>query len=538
MKLSELLAGLPSTRIRQARRPGPGGILPDLPHGLHPDLEITSIQNVAQKVEAGGMFVAVKGHVFDGHRFIGEALRRGASAVVHQEDLPGDLPVPDPGADTAFVGVADTRKALAALSAGFFGRPSEKLTLIGVTGTNGKTTTSFLIEKVLEAAGFRVGVIGTLNARYPGTVLNNPVTTPESIDLQRLLAEMVGAGVTHVVMEVSSHALDLHRVDHCAFDGAVFTNLTQDHLDYHGDMEAYWASKRRLFTEHLARGVKRERAWAVLNGEDPRGRELDRLLAIPRLRVGRTAQHPVHPEGVRLGPEGTTARIVTPAGAFDLHSPLVGAHNLENLLSAAAAGVLLKLPPERIRRGLEAVSAIPGRLERVPDPDGRHVYVDYAHTPDALLNVISALKRVGGNRSRLICLFGCGGDRDRGKRPLMGEIAGRLCDIALLTSDNPRTENPADILSMILAGVRKTAAVPLDPERTAGETSEKGFLVEPDRKKAIRLGIRLTRPGDTLLIAGKGHETYQIVGSRTVPFDDRLEALGAMEELRRNSGKR
>jgi UDP-N-acetylmuramyl-tripeptide synthetase len=478
---------------------------------------IDSVHYRSKEVTPGGLFVAIKGFSADGHDFIADAVARGAVAVVSQRPVPTSLPV---------IQVQNSRKALALIAGGFYGNPSRHLHLTGITGTNGKTTISYLVESILTQAGFSCGVIGTINYRYAGQVRPNPVTTPESLDLQRILAQMQKAGVSHVVMEVSSHALDLFRVAGCQFDLAVFTNLSQDHLDYHGDLETYWRCKKRLFLEYLAAEPRSTRAAAVVNGDDAYGRELLSELALPKLSTGTTREAMIRPEDCRQDQDGIEARIHTPHGDFKFKSPLVGHHNLENILNATGVGVSLGLPLTTIAAGIERLKCVPGRLENVANPMGRFVYVDYAHTPDALENVLSSLRPLCKNR--LICVFGCGGDRDRIKRPLMGEIAARLSDLALATSDNPRSEDPQTIISQILPGVRKAVSRRYNAEELAAGWTEKGYAVESDRKKAIRLAVTASRPGDTILIAGKGHENYQIVGGRTVPFDDRQEALLAL----------
>ncbi|MEJ2167555.1 MAG: UDP-N-acetylmuramoyl-L-alanyl-D-glutamate--2,6-diaminopimelate ligase [Desulfobacterales bacterium] len=343
---------------------------------------------------------------------------------------------PSAQSEPVIVQVRDTRAALADLAACFFNRPSEHLTLIGITGTNGKTTVAYLIESILAAAGFRVGVIGTINYRFAGKSFPNPMTTPESLDLQRIMSEMLQAGVTHVVMEASSHSMALYRIRGCCFDVAVFTNLSQDHLDFHGDMQAYWSSKKRLFTEYLNQGPKKEKAMAVVNCDDPKGQELAKNLPVPIVRTGATPGCEIKAETFRYGLTGTAGRVSIPQGSFDFKTPLVGIHNVANILSAAGAAAALNVPPAAIKAGVESLAAIPGRLERIENNSERFVYVDYAHTPDALKNAVSALKQIAP--AGIICVFGCGGDRDRDKRPQMGEIVARLCDLAIVTSDNPR----------------------------------------------------------------------------------------------------
>ncbi|MCG2829723.1 MAG: UDP-N-acetylmuramoyl-L-alanyl-D-glutamate--2,6-diaminopimelate ligase [Desulfobacteraceae bacterium] len=492
-----------------------------------PDYEIGSIHYRAQEVKPNGLFVAVKGFKADGHDFIDEALARGASIIVTQKPV---------NKESAIIEVENTRRALAAISANFYGNASEKLFIIGITGTNGKTTTAYIIESILAEAGFRVGVIGTINYRYAGRVFPNPMTTPEALDLQKILAEMHENGITHVVLEVSSHAIDLHRIDCCRIDIGVFTNLTRDHLDYHGDMDSYWFCKKRLFTEHLKTGPKKSHAMAVVNCDDKRGKGLYNLLSeasdsMPVISTGSTADKMIWPDNIKYSLTGITGKISTKLGTFNFKSPLAGEHNLENILSATGVGIALGLSSAIIKAGIEKTGWIPGRLEFIPNKAGKFVFVDYAHTPDALEHVLSSLKSIKDNEiGRIICVVGCGGDRDRGKRPQMGEIAGRLCDLAIITSDNPRTEDPMEIISRIIEGIKQTPSKEHTLSDLAKGIQEKGYVIEPDRRKAIKLSITSAGPGDIILIAGKGHETYQLIGGETFPFDDREEAREALKE--------
>jgi len=505
------------------------------------DPEIRSVHYRAQDVKPGGLFVAIQGLVADGHDFIDEALARGASAIVMQKkprpfclsngelsanarhDRKGD----EYGQEgPIIIAVVNTRKALAALSSRFFDDPSEKLVTIGITGTNGKTTTAFLLEHILAKAGFNVGVIGTSNYRYAGKTYKNPMTTPESLDLQRILSDMFNTGITHVVMEVTSHAIDLFRVHSCSLDIGVFTNLSQDHLDYHGDMNSYWSCKKSMFTHHLNSGPKKDRATAVINCDDAKGKELHMMLAMTTLTTGRSEDNLIRPKNFHLDLTGITGEILTPTGAFEFRSPLAGKHNLENILCAAGAGIALNLPLTALKDGIESVTGVPGRLERIPNDVGRHVYVDYAHSPDALKNVLSFLRSMTGGR--IICIFGCGGNRDRDKRPQMGKIAGNLSDLAIITSDNPRTEEPMNIIDQVLLGMKKAIAHSYSTAELETGFQKQGYAVEPDRKKSIQLGIMASRPGDTVLVAGKGDETYQIIGDKTIPFDDRKVAEMAL----------
>lgn len=483
------------------------------------EIEVTSLHYDTRTVKPGGLFVAIEGFSTDGHSYIQNAVAMGAVAVVSQK--PSAAPRP-------LIQVSDSRKALAVLADHFFGNPSRHLTLIGITGTNGKTTTAYLIENMLLAAGFQVGVIGTVNYRYKDKVFENPVTTPESLDLQRILAEMRSGGVTHVVLEVSSHAIDLSRIEGCRFDMGVFTNLTQDHLDYHGNMDRYWACKKRLFTQYL--GFDKN-PLAVINTESPQGLELVSDLTYPCITTGRSPDNMVHSESSVIDLNGIRGSIASPRGSISFVSSLVGQHNLENILSAAGVGSALALSLDEIQTGIENTRSVPGRLERVSVVADRPVYVDYAHTPDALENVLKALQELAPER--IVCIFGCGGNRDKSKRPLMGQIAATLSHLTIVTSDNPRSENPEDIIDEILPGVRCVCQNEYSAKELNQGFDQKGYCREPDRKRAIEIGIRAAKPGDTVLIAGKGHETYQIIGDTSKPFDDRAVARSALSAFQR-----
>jgi UDP-N-acetylmuramoyl-L-alanyl-D-glutamate--2,6-diaminopimelate ligase len=524
LKLASLIGDIRISMVngRRARRQG------DVVRFLKPDPDIASLHSRAQNVKPGGLFVAIQGFAADGHDYIDQALENGAVAVVAQKPVRLTSGV-------ALIEVEDTRKALAALAASFYGHPSEKLVVVGITGTNGKTTTSYLIERILLQAGYAPGVIGTVNYRYAGETYDNPVTTPESLDLQRILSRMLAAGVTHVILEVSSHALDLHRVDACWMDVGVFTNISQDHLDYHQDMENYWRCKKSLFTDILRSGPKQKHAAAVINRNDPKGEELVRIADLKKITVGDAQDNTVRSDISQQDLSGIAGRIDTPAGSFDFRSSLVGRYNCENILCAAGVAVALDVSPATIKDGIEDAAVIPGRLEPIPNQGRRFVYVDYAHTPDALRNVLAALTAIAVRR--VLCVFGCGGDRDRGKRPQMGKIAAQMCDLAIVTSDNPRSEPPLVIIDQILLGTRQVCRKEYSAAELGNGTPEKGYTVEPDRRKAIRLAIAASRPGDTVLIAGKGHETYQILGGRTIAFDDRTVAAQALADVMSDASK-
>lgn len=491
------------------------------------DQLINSIHYDSRRVKPGGLFVAIKGLQADGHAYIDDAVERGASAVVTEQGWSGPAPV-------SVVQVENARRALAALSAAFYGNPSRELFVIGITGTNGKTTTAYLVEAILKAANLNVGVIGTINYRFGGQTFASPVTTPESLDLMQILRQMVDSGITHVVIEVSSHALDLDRVAFCEFNVGVFTNLSRDHLDYHGDMETYWQCKRKLCLDCLRPRSKQAKAAAIINWDDAKGKALASEVSARCLRVGLSEGSEIRAEGIREGIGDTSGRVQVPEGrSFDFTSHLVGRHNVYNILAATGVATAMGLPISTMKKGIEGLQGVPGRLEAVVNQAGLSVFIDYAHTPDALENVLTALRRL--TSGRLITVFGCGGDRDRDKRPMMGAAAGRLSDLSVLTSDNPRSEAPAAILSEIMAGTASVRDRQYEPRELAKGFDTAGYVVEPDRRRAIALGLGVGRPGDTVLVAGKGHETYQITGGRTIPFDDRVEAKEALERLSGNS---
>jgi UDP-N-acetylmuramoyl-L-alanyl-D-glutamate--2,6-diaminopimelate ligase len=462
----------------------------------------------SRRVEPGALFVAVPGLRQDGRQFIPEALRRGAAAVV------AEGPDPPEAARTARILVPSAREALARLADAYYGRPSREMVLVGITGTNGKTTTSYLVDALLRAAGHRTGLIGTIQYRIGDESLPAGQTTPEAVELQDLLARMRRRGVTAAAMEASSHALALHRVDGLAFDVAVFTNLTQDHLDFHGTLEEYRRAKARLF-RLLASGGK-PRPTAVINVDDPAGPGMVAGLDLPTLGFGLSPRAEIRPEAWTSGADGIRMRVATPAGPVEIESRLVGEHNVMNLLGAAGVGVALGLAPSLMGPALAGVAAVPGRFERVEAGQPFLVVVDYAHTPDALERVLATGRKLVTPPGRLAVVFGCGGDRDRGKRPQMGTIAARAADRVWVTSDNPRSEEPQAIIREIVTGLTG-----------AGEPPH-GCVVEPDRRAAIEAALAWAAPGDVVVIAGKGHETYQIVGSQVLPFDDRAVAREAL----------
>jgi UDP-N-acetylmuramoyl-L-alanyl-D-glutamate--2,6-diaminopimelate ligase len=472
-----------------------------------PPASVTGLTADSRRVEPGDCFVAVPGFKQDARRFIPEAARRGATLVVTEGSAA-------PGTAVAQVIVPSARLALARLADAYHDHPSSALTVVGITGTNGKTTTSYLVEALLSAKGLTTGVIGTIRYLLGRETRPAGQTTPESVELQAMLAEMRAAGVRGVAMEVSSHALALHRVDGIEFDVAVFTNLTQDHLDFHGSLEEYGRAKRRLF-ELLASGTKVTRT-AVVNADDAAGARMVAGLDVPVLTFGRAADARVRAVDFESGPGGIRLTMATPRGRIALVSPLIGEHNVSNLLAAAATGLALGLPPETIAGALGGVRGVPGRFEQVEAGQPFLVVVDYAHTPDALERVLATARKL--TRGRLAAVFGCGGDRDRTKRPLMGEIAARLADRVWVTSDNPRSERPAAIIDEILVGVRRAI------------TEGARWATEPDRRRAIAAALEWAREGDTVVIAGKGHETYQVIGAEVLDFDDRDVARQLLKE--------
>jgi UDP-N-acetylmuramoyl-L-alanyl-D-glutamate--2,6-diaminopimelate ligase len=478
--------------------------------------EISEIVHDSRKAVPGSLFVAVRGFHSDGHRFIPQAVRQGAVAVVGEEEGTAV-----PGAAAIMLPVPDSRKALAALAAKFFGYPSRRLALVGITGTNGKTTTSYLVKSVIEAAGSAAGLIGTIDYRIGSMVYPAPNTTPESLDLQRLFAEMAGQGIGHCVMEVSSHALALGRTDGCEFRVAAFTNLTQDHLDFHRTMEEYFQAKLLLFSG-LGPG-----STAVVNADDVRAPEIIRRTRARVITFGTTAPADVRPAGaVMHGMHGLSFTVITPRGTIELSSPLVGRHNVSNILAAVGIAVALGITGETIAAGVRSMRAVPGRMEKVDEGQPFGVIVDYAHTEDALHRLLDAVREVAAGR--MITVFGCGGDRDRTKRPKMGAVAARMSDMVIVTSDNPRTEDPHAIIAEIEAGMSAAGRRAALTDDLGSPGARTPYLVLPDRATAIERAIGLAERGDVVVLAGKGHEDYQILGERKVPFDDREHARRAI----------
>jgi UDP-N-acetylmuramoyl-L-alanyl-D-glutamate--2,6-diaminopimelate ligase len=482
------------------------------------DVRVTAIAHDSRAVTPGAVFVAVPGQRADGATFAAQAIAKGAVAVVAESPAPAEI---REAGSIPWIQTLDARLSLAEVSAIFYGHPSEELTVIGVTGTNGKTTTTYLLASVLDAAGQPCGRLGTVSVRtgpVPGDETDAAHTTPEANEVQRLLREMVTRGCKACAMEVSSHALVLHRVASLRFSAAIFTNLTRDHLDFHGDMASYFEAKRRLF-DMLPAG-----APAAINIDDPRGADL-----IPRVSraitfgVNRAAD--VRPEGVQASLDGLVFDVITPRGKLSVRSPLVGWPNVSNILGVVACAVALDIPDAAIEQGLARLDGVPGRFQVVSGAaDDVRVVVDYAHTDDALKNLLETARPL--THGRLITVFGCGGDRDRSKRPLMGAVAARLSDLVVLTSDNPRSEEPDRIIDEIKRGIVQ----PTDPSAPVRVGTP--LLVHLDRRIAIDQAIRAARAGDVVLIAGKGHEKYQVIGDRTLPFDDVEVARAALSQRR------
>ncbi len=460
-----------------------------------PDIAVRGVRYRSSDVGPGDLFVCVKGFQHDGHDFAPDAVRRGAAALVVERELVLDVP--------QFV-VADTRVALALASAAMFDHPSEKIAVVGITGTNGKTTTTYLLDSIARADGRTTGLVGTVETRIADERRPASRTTPESADLQALFSEMRDAGVTTCAMEVSSHAIDLHRLDGTRFAVAAFTNLTQDHLDHHHTMEEYYAVKKRLFTDF---SVDRR----VVCVDDPYGAGIAEDLP-DCTSVGRSQDSAIRARDEVLTSDASEFTLATPVGTRRVRMPLAGAYNVSNALVAAGCAIELGIDLDVVVEGLETAPQVPGRLERISCGQPFSVVVDYAHTPDSLAKAVEALQAV--TEGRVIVVFGCGGDRDIDKRPLMGAAAGKAAHHTVITSDNPRTEDPVGIILQIEDGIRPTGG---------------SYEIEVDRRRAIERAIGLAQPGDAVLIAGKGHEDYQIFADRTIHFDDREVAREVLE---------
>jgi UDP-N-acetylmuramoyl-L-alanyl-D-glutamate--2,6-diaminopimelate ligase len=474
MKLSDVLANVPGAKV----------------HG-NPEEIIRGISYSSKTVQPGDLFAALKGERADGYDFVGEAAGRGALAILSEREMPDHF-------QKTWVQVASPRKALALCASNFFAHPSEKLRLVGITGTKGKTTITYILEEILRRADLDVGVIGTIAYRRPGIRLEAERTTPEAPDLQRMMREMVDSGVTHCVMEVSSHALELDRVTGIDFDVAVFTNLSGEHLDYHKTMDKYFESKKKLFQ------ISAREKMAVINCDDPWGEKLLSGLNMDSLTYGTTPTANVRAEAFSFSQEGLEMNVKYGGEEISVASRLLGKPNMYNILASIASALALNVPTHAIKEGIATLKGVPGRFEKINNALGFNTFVDYAHTDDALKNLLETAKEL--NYGRIILVVGAGGDRDRQKRPRMGEVAGLHADWTILTSDNPRSEDPMAILRDIEEGIKKTG-----PDK---------YELEPDRKLAIHKALSVAEKGDCVLVAGKGHESYQVLKDTVIPFND------------------
>jgi UDP-N-acetylmuramoyl-L-alanyl-D-glutamate--2,6-diaminopimelate ligase len=496
MKLTEVLAGVGTEPVASSKA----------------KIDVTGVCADSRLVQPGDLFIAVPGMSVDGTQFARSAVEKGAVGVIAEKTVPG-LTAP------LFV-TPSVRKALALIAGNFYGNPARDLSLLGITGTNGKTTTAWLVESIMTAGGSVCGLLGTIEVRFQGHKRVPTHTTPDPIVLHRTFREMLDAGIDTVVMEVSSHALAQDRVHGLTFKSAGFTNLSRDHLDFHKDMESYFQAKRRLFTDNLSTG-----GVAVVNGDDTyTNRIYSELRGQKRMawKFSRLGNGEVSCAGAELTTSGIKATLKTPAGDIPIKSQLVGAHNLDNILTAAGIGLAAGASRRDVQDGIERVTRVPGRMERYT-AKGVTVLVDYAHTDEALTRAIDSARNM--TKGRLVVVFGCGGDRDKGKRPLMGEAAAQA-DLPIVTSDNPRTEDPDDIVAEIVPGLEKGGLRRMSPAKA--RTGEKGYLIEIDRKAAIATALSLAKENDTVLIAGKGHETYQEQNGEKKPFDDLEEARKAL----------
>ena len=482
---------------------------------------VEGVTHDSRKVRPGWVFVAMPGARTNGHNYIESALNNGAAAIIAQ--TPPDRNT----GDSSWVMVKDTRRALGIVASAIYGNPTDKLTLIGITGTNGKTTLTFLLEGIFKAAGYVPGVVGTITYRWKGAERAALHTTPEASDLQSVFAEMVQDNVSHGIMEVSSHGLHMGRLEGCNFDIGVFTNLSQDHLDYHETMEAYYQAKKLLFSNMLPQSSKRA-PEAVVNLDDPYGRRLvEEVKSIPSIGFGLSTDRRIHPVDVAMNADGINATLKTPTGSIHCVSKLTGSFNLMNILAAVAVSEALKIPHEAVELGIRQVEVVSGRLERI-DSQWGPIFVDYAHTPNALTNVLQALREV--TKGRIITIMGCGGDRDKGKRPLMGKEGAAGSEFVVVTSDNPRNEDPMVIIESVVQGVQAHGFTELTDNSDHNQLRTGCYKVLPDRKEAIAWAVKNLRQGDILLVAGKGHETYQEIQGVRYPFDDRAIIR---EELKR-----
>ena len=482
--------------------------------------DVSTLCYAANKCEKMSLFVAIPGLAHDGHDFIEEAISKGAGFIVYEKDFE----IPD---QVTAIKVADSRRALGVLAKNYFEDPSAKLKLIGVTGTNGKTTITYLLESILTKAGFKCGVLGTVNYRYNNKIIPAPNTTPESYEMQKILREMADNDINHVIAEVSSHALDLRRVDDCDFDLGIFTNLSPEHLDYHVTMDSYFQAKKRFFTEVLPKSKKHYQRKAVVNADDSWGIKLLGEIWLSALTYGIERNSDVRVLEYVSSLDGITATISVENRKMKINSKLIGRFNLSNIAAATAAAQILNINISTITAGIESLVCVPGRLEKVDSDEGIHVFVDYAHKADALKQVLQNLLLL--KKKKIITVFGCGGNRDRGKRPMMGETATSYSELTIVTSDNPRLEEPLAIIAEIEAGIDQNKIKKVASDNPELKEDIHCYKVISDRRKAIEMAVRMAQPGDIVLIAGKGHEDYQILGTKKIPFDDRLVAAQALK---------
>jgi len=477
------------------------------------DVDITSITADSRKVKAGSLFIALVGHNTDGHRYVQQAVENGAIALLLEQGRSAE-----PMEGVTVIEVSDTRRALAILASAYYGHPSKKLRLIGVTGTNGKTTTTYLIHRILSEHGYKTGLIGTIQTVIGEERFESKNTTPESIELQEILAKMVDAGCSYAVMEVSSHALAQGRVRGAHFSSAIFTNLTQDHLDYHQTMDEYLRTKGLLFSQ-LGNDYDKRVRPAILNADDPASSYYAKITAAPVITYGIENDADVHASDIKISSHGLTFHLDTWKGSQQVELKMTGKFNIYNALAAIAALLIEGLPLPSIVSSLARIEGVNGRFEKVDAGQNFTVIVDYSHTPDSLYNALATIRQFA--EGRVITIVGCGGERDPGKRPQMARIAAELSDYAILTSDNPRREDPLKILEDMVAGL------------TEHDPPYQNYEVIVDRKEAIRRGVAMAEEHDVLLIAGKGHENYQDLGHQVIHFDDREEAILAIRSLHR-----
>ncbi|MFH0763772.1 MAG: UDP-N-acetylmuramoyl-L-alanyl-D-glutamate--2,6-diaminopimelate ligase [Candidatus Omnitrophota bacterium] len=464
------------------------------------NIEVSGLACDSRAVQAGDMFVAFRGYAEDGYSYISDAAAKGARVILAEKDF-------EAGRSITKIIVKETRTALPAIAANFYGHPERSLKIIGVTGTNGKTTVTYIIENILKAKGSGAGVIGTINYRLKEKVTPAKNTTPGPIELESIFRDMVQDGLEYAVMEVSSHSLDQHRVDGVSFDAAIFTNITNEHLDYHKTPGEYLKAKTKIF-ERL-----KEDGFAILNKDDMKIASLRASIKRKIISYGIKEDALIMARDIRLTLDGTGFVITTPEGPIEINTKLIGMHNVSNILAAVAAAFILNIDLDVIKNGVETTKSVPGRLEPLDAGQPYKIFVDYAHTEDALNKILSLLKGIAGNK--IITVFGCGGNRDKTKRPLMGKAACRFSDHVIITSDNPRFEDPLEIISEIERGVK---------------WSFSNYGIIPDRRDAIAKALATASKGDIVVIAGKGHENYQIIGDKVMPFNDREAALDILRK--------